>query len=201
MPKKNDLTGQRFGRLTILQTTGKDKHGNYLWLARCDCGNEATVISTAIKSGRTRSCGCLLLERVTKHGECSKIKGTTREYKAWAGMKCRCFYKKAPNYKNYGARGIKICDNWMDFKNFLKDMGRCPPGLTIERKDNNGDYSPENCIWASAGVQARNRRTNRLLSKGKVTMCLQDWSELLNIPATTLIRKIKMLEFTEIRTL
>jgi len=200
MPKKNDLIGQRFGRLTILQTVGKDKHGNYRWLARCDCGNETTVISTALKSGRTRSCGCLLLERVTKHGECSRVKGFTREYRVWAGMKGRCLSEKAGNYKNYGARGIKVCDRWMDFKNFLQDMGRCPPGLTIERKDNNGDYSSENCVWASVGAQAKNRRTNRLLSNGKVTMCLQDWSELLNIPATTLIRKIEKLGFTETRS-
>lgn len=189
-----DLTGQRFGRLVAVKYEYQ-KNGRYLWLFKCDCGNEKIIGSNNVKNGHTLSCGCLkkelLSKTYTKHGEGSRGKGETREYRIWLAMRSRCLNKKTGHYKNYGGRGITICKRWADYKLFIKDMGRCPDGYTIERIDNNKGYSPNNCKWASCKEQARNRRTTRLLSNGAVTMCLKDWSSLLNVQERVLRKYLK----------
>jgi len=152
--------GQTFGRLTVLERTESNKHGLATWLCRCECGNKIIVPGANLRSGNTRSCGCWQREgtadRFLKHGHDRGHK-RTRTYTAWANMLRRC-NKNDLDYCYYGARGIKVCKRWKDFRNFLADMGECPVGLTLDRMDNDGNYKKPNCRWVSRKVQANNTR-------------------------------------------
>lgn len=179
-----DATGEKHGRLTAIRFVKKEKY-KYYWLFRCDCGNEKIIKINNVRSGNVKSCGCLkkeyLRKTYTTHGEASRNNGETREYRIWLAIKTRCFNKKQKGYKNYGGRGITICKRWFEYKLFLKDMGRCPDGYQIERINNNKGYYPRNCKWVSRAEQCRNRRTTKLLTDGKITMCLKDWANILKI--------------------
>jgi hypothetical protein len=173
--------GRSFGRLTCICRVDPPESvvnsGNKYYLCQCSCGNEVVVPLSDLLSGHTKSCGCLHSElsaernrlRNTTHGM-----GDTREYKSWAAMVARCTNEKHRSYGNYGGRGIKVCDRWRNsFENFYADMGDRPPGMSLDRIDNDGDYTPDNCRLATTKEQNRNKRSNRLI-EGKVMV---DWCE------------------------
>jgi hypothetical protein len=179
-----DITGQRFNRLLVLKRVTNDKKGDAQFLCRCDCGNETIVRGYCISTGHTKSCGCLHIEKVraaiTIHNESTK---NIKEYRKWADMKTRCYQKGCDQYENYGGRGIIVCDRWLNsYQNFVNDMGRCPKDLTLERIDNNGNYEPNNCKWATIQEQARNKRNNRRLTFNGKTQILAEWVREWNIP-------------------
>lgn len=181
-----DLTGQRFGRLVVIKsTTKRAKNGQVIWHCICDCGNKTSVISGHLYSGHTKSCGCLSKEGTPKkHGLTN-----TKIYEVYHHMKQRCCNPDNESYKNYGGRGIKICDEWLaDFMNFYNwaMANGYREDLTIDRIDNNKGYSPENCRWATRQQQCRNTRRNKFY-KGK---CFSEWSEILGIHRSTFQKRV-----------
>jgi hypothetical protein len=164
-----DISGQIFNRLTVVCLAGRTKDRKLRWRCRCICGAEVSVTGRDLRSGSTKSCGCLRVEttrrRGTTHGATAGNK-VSPTYKSWSGMNQRCFNPKMSRWKDYGGRGITVCHRWREFANFLADMGEALPGQSIERVDNNLSYSPDNCIWADGKTQARNRRSTKF-----VTMC------------------------------
>lgn len=161
MGRKIDLTGKTFSRLLVIEDTyERNKNGHVIWLCKCDCGNITKVESHCLKNGNTQSCGCLHKETITKHGHTSYNNKNSKIYFVWGSMKSRCLDKNHPRYKDYGGRGITICEKWLQFTGFLEDMGIKPRGLSIDRIDNEGNYELSNCKWSTSKQQANNRRDN-----------------------------------------
>ena len=175
-----DLVRKTFGRLLVIEQA-KDSHsGKTQFLCQCICGNRVIIRSDSLVSGNTRSCGCLLSdttrERATVHGE-NSFRNHSFEYNKWRGMKDRCYNKLHNKYHRYGGRGIIVCDRWLSsYENFLGDMGRCPKGLTIERIDNDENYEPGNCKWATVHTQSRNKITNQWLTFDGRNKIITDWA-------------------------
>lgn len=164
MVKFEDLTGQKFGRLTVIIIKDRVKGERIKWLCKCDCGIEKFIATGDLKSGDSKSCGCLksenTIKRSTTHGH-SKRNSLSSEYSIWVNMKTRCYNKNNINYKNYGNRGIIVCKRWLDnFDNFFEDMGFKPKGCTLDRVNNDKEYSKENCRWATIHQQCANRRSS-----------------------------------------
>ncbi len=191
-----DITGKKFGRLTVIYYTGKQGNGNRTrpgWLCRCDCNKYIIALSENLRKGVSRSCGCyrtdITIKRSTTHG-----KKHSDEYIVWDNMRQRCNNPNNKAYKYYGGRGIKIAKEWNDFAVFYEDMGPRPtPKHTIERVDVNGDYCRDNCIWELFQNQARNKRNIKKIKYNNEEHCLAEWAKRFNIDIRTLYSRIYIL--------
>jgi hypothetical protein len=179
-----DLTGQQFGKWTVL---GRDKSRpsrRVLWICLCECGTKSSVRADQLNTGRSRSCKACGRERT--HGMTN-----TTEYNSWDAMKKRCNNPNADNFHNYGGNGITVCDRWKSFENFYADMGPKPSDShSIERKNVLLGYFPENCKWATPEEQARNKRTTVLLTFQGETMCMKDWATKFGVGASCLRKRL-----------
>jgi hypothetical protein len=160
-----DMTGRRYGRLMVLHRA-PDKiertRNRVMWWCRCDCGTEKAIVGEVLRRGDATGCGCGRARSHLIHGACvlsaERTNKKTKEYAAWANAKKRCTNPNDARYHRYGARGIRMCDRWLNsFEAFIADMGPCPPGLTLDRIDNDGPYAPGNCRWTDRVTQRRNR--------------------------------------------
>jgi hypothetical protein len=189
-----NLVGSRSGRLVVIAYAGRRNRTRGYWLCRCDCGKWVTLRTDAI--GRTKSCGCLKLElqakRSTTHG-----KSRSPEYYVWNNLVHRCTNPNIKGYPEYGGRGIRVCDRWLKFENFHADMGDRPsPQHSIDRINNDGNYEPGNCRWATATVQTRNNRHVRLYTFNGKTLCIADWAKKTGISKFVLQRRLSKLGWT-----
>jgi hypothetical protein len=187
-PRVKDLTGHPpFGRLTVVAFAGIASNRKATWRCLCDCGNETVVTGVDLRSGHSQSCGCLMGERLiaslTTHG-----RSGTPEHSSWKQMRQRCLNPKNNAYDRYGGRGIVICQRWLDsFADFYADMGPKPsPKHSIERRENDGNYEPGNCYWATPKQQNRNTRKNVMLTFDGRTQCIGAWAEELGMGLRTL---------------
>jgi hypothetical protein len=176
----------KYGRLTIVRDVGDGKAE-----VRCDCGNEKIVRIRYMQAGRTLSCGCLRSEMVSKrrttHGQTN-----TREYKIWCKMKERCYLPSARNFHRWGGRGIEVCDRWRkSFSNFIADMGACPEGHSIERIDQDGNYEPGNCRWATQREQMNNMSRNVIIEHDGKSQSVAEWAREIGVKYDTLLRRIR----------
>lgn len=189
-----DISNMRFGRLVAIKPVGKDKYHQTLWLCKCDCGKECTTNTNRLCRGKTKSCGCLKNEgNNLKHGMCY-----SRLWRIYSQMKGRCYRKSHERYLDYGGRGITICNEWMGdsgFQNFVEwalSHGYSD-NLTIDRINNDKEYSPENCRWADRKTQGRNTRRNHLLSVDGKTKTMAEWSEETGIHYSVIMQRINKL--------
>lgn len=197
----SNFIGQKFNKLTVICAVGKTGNRSILWECVCECGGKAITTSGSLKSGHTRSCGCLQKEWAKSgvhaiHGE-SKGGKVSTEYKAWTGMKERCLNPNGDRYNDYGGRGIKICDRWVGdngFQNFLSDMGRKPSSKhSLDRFPNNdtGHYGPDNCRWGTDEQQSANRRSNVWIEYKGERKIMKEWAKSLGVDNRNLHRSIK----------
>lgn len=185
-----DLTGQRFNKLVVEKYNRKTRTC-HLWDCVCDCGNRKTIAHGSLVYGRTISCGCVLKqvlkERNTTHGLSDTV-----EYKTWKSIKKRCLDRNTPSFKDYGGRGITICDQWeRSFEEFISHVGNCPDGCnSIDRIDNNRGYEPGNCRWSTPKEQSRNTRRNVFITANGTTRCIAEWSEITGIPYSCIYARL-----------
>lgn len=169
-----DITGQKFGRLKALKLSGK-KGREWQWKCICDCGKKHVVSGSLLRSLKVKSCGCLRTDKSKTHNM-----SKTRVYKIWSSMISRCTRESSVNYHRYGGRGISVCGRWLKFENFYEDMGD-DNGLSLDRRDNNGNYETGNCKWSTPKEQANNTRNNRMLTIDGETKTLSQWADLTDI--------------------
>lgn len=193
----NSLVGQKFGRLTVIKREKNDKTNHSKWLCRCECGNYKIIAGTFLRTFKTKSCGCLFREVHSKSKYKNKQeKHFKRIYNILMGMKDRCYNFNSKDYKYYGNRGIKICQEWLNNETGVDNFynwaitNRYREDLTIDRIDVNGNYEPENCRWVNSKTQARNTRKNRKIEYNGESKTLSEWSEILNIKYVTLSNRI-----------
>ena len=190
--KLKDLSGQRFGMLTVVRRGRDDlRNQKVTWECKCDCGTVKDVRSNDLVRGKVTSCGCNANltgtgAKAFKHGW-----SETKIYDVWKGMRARCSYPDNPNYEFYGGRGISVCPRWENFENFLADMGEPEPGMSLDRIDNDKGYCKENCKWMSKLDQANNRRNNIAVTIDGVTKSLSQWSRQSGIAYRTILCRLK----------
>ena len=195
--KKLNLEGKRSGKLLVVSKSTKQRSdGSFsYWECLCDCGKKTTVKTSSISSEKTKSCGCLAVEKNSTHG----MSGTP-EHRSWKAMNTRCNNPNSKDYFRYGGRGIKICTRWKKFKNFYKDMGPSN-GLTIDRKDSDGNYCKSNCRWVNRLEQSLNKKNKMLIKFNGERLSIRDWALLLNIKNTTLKNRIHNLKWSHEKAL
>lgn len=188
-----DRTGMRYGNLTVLSYAGQTSTKKSQWLCRCDCGKEIIASGAHLHQGGVTSCGCFGKERqrqaISTHRDIR-----SGEYSSWSGMKDRCLNPDCKNYPKYGGRGITVCERWINsYEDFLADMGRRPtPKHSIDRYPNNdGNYEPTNCRWATVKEQANNRSSNHLLKHEGQTHSISTWAEIKGIGKTTIRERLR----------
>lgn len=184
-----DLTGRQFGKLTVIRLAGR-KNSFRAWECTCECGAHITTTSANLVNGRSKSCGCTRRE---KAGAVNRTHGATGtpEWQVWKGMLARCLDPSSSHYKSYGARGITVCDEWKDLKNFLRDMGPRPSkAYTLDRKDNDGSYCKSNCRWATRLEQANNKRTSRFVEAFGKRHTIAEWSRITGIRYPVIIGRL-----------
>lgn len=196
---QSPLQGQRFGRLVVTGQGAPYQCPSTKWryatsICLCDCGQVKTVRDTALKFGHTRSCGCLYREAMRTqnvvHGHLANGK-TSKTWLSWRLMRARCFNPTCKDFRNYGGRGITVCKRWELFSNFLADLGEQPRGLSLDRINNDGNYEPGNCRWATRAQQARNTRRNRVFTVRGITACMTDLCVSFHISQPTVWRRIE----------
>ena len=187
-----DLTGKKFGRLTVIEKTDKRVSGCVVWRCVCDCGNECFIIGSNLTRGNTMSCGCLAKELISKvnykHGQ-----NNTKIHSIYDNMKSRCYNENTESYSLYGGRGITVCDEWLNDFQVFYDWAMANgyrDGLSIDRINNDEGYYPENCRWVTVKEQANNRRSNRLITFDDETHTLTEWAKIKNISPKTLFTRI-----------
>ena len=196
-----DLTRKRFGRLVALKPVGKNTYGNYLWLCKCDCGNEHIVASGKLVQEKTKSCGCyskeIHIKSLEKHGITTG--GKPRTFIIWNGMKARCYNQKSISYKSYGARGIKVCDEWLGekgFENFhnwsIKNGYK--EEFELDRIDNDGNYEPNNCRWISRQENREKQRNTRYFEIDGEKHSISKWCKILGISKSTAYKRVRISE-------
>lgn len=188
MPRLIELSGQVFGKLTVLSRVTAT--GRARWLCRCECGKTTIQPGYDLRAGKIKSCGCrkseILKSRFTIHGRTK-----TPEYFAWINMRNRCYRKIGHDYSRYGALGITVCERWLySFPNFFADMGECPDGCSLDRIDSKGIYSPENCRWASMEVQQLNKKRTKYATLNGETKPVVTWCKILGISYRTIRARI-----------
>jgi len=192
-----DLTGKRFGRLTIVEReASKTTPGGrvlHFWKCVCDCGKFRVVRHNHLLSGATKSCRCLSNDSIRARAALHDNATDKSEYGCWVAMNDRCRRQGHEAFARYGGRGISVCERWREsFEAFLEDMGPRPsPMHSIERKDNDGDYCPANCKWATKKEQGRNRFTNRIIEHNGESLCLSEWAERTGIGVTTIRERLR----------
>jgi hypothetical protein len=186
MQKILDLVGKRYGRLTVRERRANSPAGKTRWLVGCDCGNTRIVIGSELTSGHTASCGCI----VRQHGDAAHGKPSP-EWKAWRAMRERCGKPQHKAYARYGGRGISVCDRWSIYENFLADMGRrTSPKHSLDRINNDGNYEPGNCRWATNTQQSTNRSSSQFLTLDGKRMTMSQWAKAHGMATSRLGRRL-----------
>lgn len=187
---KVDFTNKRFSRLVALRRENRADHRTY-WTCRCDCGRIHSVRGSHLKHGKIRSCGCLHREMLSTQTRTHGMTGSP-EWKSWAHMRSRCNNPDDPSYPDYGGRGIRVCKRWDGFPSFFKDMGFKPSrGHSIHRVNNDDNYSPNNCRWATKLEQAQNKRNNRFLTFQGKTLCMAEWGRVMGFGTSVISQRLR----------
>lgn len=184
MSSATNLVGLTFGKWQAIERLPLNEKKRRFYVCRCECGVIRPVEASSLVAGKSKSCGCAEIQRGT-HGM-----SKTRAYIAWGNMLARCSNPRHPEFYNYGARGIDVCKEWLEFATFFADMGHPPADKSLDRKNNNLGYSKDNCRWASAYEQSRNKRRNKLLTYDGITLCATDWAARVGLPIGVLYKRL-----------
>lgn len=195
MGKPIDMAGLKYGRLTVIEMAGHNHHKQRQWRCTCDCGNLVEKTGSDIRNGNTLSCGCLATEFRSQFGTLTNKAHGMSKSQIWSihrSMMDRCYLPTSHAYSRYGGRGITVCERWHNFENFYADMGDKPKGMSLDRIDNNGEYSPVNVKWATTKEQANNRSSSKFIEHDGKRMTITQWAEYAGIEMRTLWSRLRL---------
>lgn len=176
MPKRLDLSGEKYGRLTVTEYSHQNNHGKSIWKCLCECGTEVSVVGAGLKRGHTTSCGCTKTDNMVAYNTTHGMKGT-RTYNVWNNMKSRCNDSSRWDAEYYSTKGITYDTRWEKFEEFFEDMGEVPEGLSLDRIDPSGNYCKENCRWATYSLQGYNQEISKSNTSGKTGVHFSEQSD------------------------